>query len=254
MHTAQWLSYGQLAWIEPIIAPPENYASETELYSQAIKRHSTISPKTLLHLGSGAGINDFTFKRHFQITGLDISPGMIEVARQLNPGIPYHLGDMRTADLGQLFDAVAVPDSIGYMTTVDDLTRAVSTAHRHLKPGGVLLIVSYVKEEFRENNFAYTGSRGDIKITIFENNYIPGPEATTYEATMVYLVRRRGELEIYTDRHVCGLFSLQVWLDVLAGAGFEVVQERTDHLYDAHILGEGGYPLRMFIAKKAPFL
>jgi len=40
-----------------------------------------------------------------------------------------------------------------------------------LKPGGVLLIVANIKEEFRENNFVYTGSKGDVEVTIFENNY-----------------------------------------------------------------------------------
>jgi len=250
METSKWSSYNELAWTEPIIAPPEQYADETELYCRAIKEHSRIEPKTLLHLGSGAGVNDYTFKKHFHVTGVDISKGMLEVAGQTNPEVTYHHGDMRTLDLEDRFDAVAVPDAIGYMTTVEDLRKAVLTARKHLKPGGVLLTVVHIKEEFRENNFVYTGSSGDVEITVFENNFILGPGADTYEATMVYLVRRKGELEIYTDRHVIGLFSLQVWLEVFNEYGFEVVQERLGHLYDQFILGEGEYLLRMFICVK----
>jgi len=51
----KWLAYNELAWTEPIIAPPEEYAEETEQYIKVIKEHSKIEVKTLLHIGCGAG-------------------------------------------------------------------------------------------------------------------------------------------------------------------------------------------------------
>jgi 2-polyprenyl-3-methyl-5-hydroxy-6-metoxy-1,4-benzoquinol methylase len=132
---------------------------ETELFVNAVKEGSKIETKTLLHLGCGAGGHDFTFKKHFMVTGIDISEEMLEIAKEVNPEIDYICDDMRTVNLKESFDAVAVPDSIMHMITLEDIKKTVTTASQHLKPGGVLLIVAHIKEEFRDNNFVYTGAK-----------------------------------------------------------------------------------------------
>jgi ubiquinone/menaquinone biosynthesis C-methylase UbiE len=81
----KWLAYDTLAWTDAIISPPEDYAEETELLIQALKKHSTGEIKTILHLGYGAGGNDYIFNKHFKVTGIDISPGMLDIARKTNP-------------------------------------------------------------------------------------------------------------------------------------------------------------------------
>ncbi len=250
MIKTKWPAYNELAWIETIVAPPEEYAEETEYYCKLIKAHSRIGTKTLLHLGCGAGGNDHTFKKHFKVTGVDVSKGMLDIARKRNPEATYLRGDMRSIRLKERFDAVAIPDSIGYMTTTSDLQSAIRTAVNHLKPGGVLLIVALVREDFQENNFVYKGSRGGVEITIFENNHALKPGRATYEATIVYLVRRRGKLQMFTERHTLGLFPLATWLSLLNDAGLEVKQTKREHAYDRFIRGEGKYVLRVFTCRK----
>jgi SAM-dependent methyltransferase len=246
----KWPSYSKLAWTEPIVGPPEEYADDTEVFARIIREHSKIKPETLLHLGCGAGGNDYTFKRYFKVTGIDISNDMLEIAKKLNPEAVYHNQDMRTVKLEEYFDAVAIPDSIGYMVTVKDLKRAIFSAYKHLKPGGVLLITALIKEGFMENNFFYTGSQKDIEITVFENNYIADPAETTYEATIIHLIRKKGKLEIHSDCHTIGLFKLATWLDILKEFEFEVKQIKMEHSYDRFILGEGKYPLIIFACTK----
>ena len=60
----KWLAYDELAWTEHIIGPPDDYAEETELLVSNIKQYSKIEVKTFLHLGCGAGGNDYVFKRY----------------------------------------------------------------------------------------------------------------------------------------------------------------------------------------------
>jgi len=242
-------AYDEMAWVEKIVAPPEEYAEETEHHCRLIKARSRVEPKTLLHLGCGAGGNDRTFKKCFKVTGVDISRGMLEIARKRNPGASYIHGDMRSVRLGERFDAVAIPDSIGYMTTLRDLRRAVETSRRHLKPGGVLLIVALVREDFRENNFVYTGSGKGVRVTIFENNGSAGPGKTTYDAVIVYLVRRGAKVEARTERHVQGLFPLAAWLATLRAAGFDVRRTKIGHAYDRFLQGDGKYVQRVFVCR-----
>jgi SAM-dependent methyltransferase len=250
MQTGKWLSYGDLAWTEPLLAPPRDYAEENESYVDLIRKHSGIKTETLLHLASGAGGNDFTFKKHFKVTGVDISERMLEISRALNPEVTYVHGDMRSIDLQESFDAVVIPDSIDYMTTLTDLKLAIGTACKHLKPGGVLLIVAKTREEFQENNFCYTGAKDDVEVTVFENDHILGTDRSTYEATIIYLIRRQGELSIHNDRHVLGLFSQSEWRSCFTGAGLEVRQKGLKGIYDRFILGEGQYPMQVYIGVK----
>ena len=250
MKKKQWRAYTDLAWTDSIIAPPKDYAEETDLFVEAIKEDSKIETKTLLHLGCGAGGHDFTFKKHFKVTGVDISEEMLEIAKGINPEIDYISGDMRTVNLGESFDAVAIPDSIMHMITIDDLRKSINTASQHLKPGGVLLIVAHIKEEFRDNNFVYTGAKGDIEITIFENNTIIKPDRTTYEAVVVYLIRRKGRLEIHSDVCTGGLFPLATWLSLFKAQKYNVRQIKLEQSYDRYLLEGGKYILRVFICGK----
>ena len=65
------------------------------------------------------------------------------------------------------------------------------------------------------------------------------------------LIRRKGKLEIHTDRHIIGVFKLEAWLDLLKEAGFDNVNQiEMKHSYNRFIVGEGKYPLLMLVCSK----
>ncbi len=223
--------YNDLAWVWPIISPPEDYIEETQLLTRIIKEYSKIDVNTLLHLGCGGGHNDFTFKTSFSVIGCDISDSMLELAKTLNPEVTYLKGDLRSVRLEELFDAVVIYDAIDYMTTTEDLKSAFQTAYTHVKPGGVFLtVVEDLPEKFIQNKTDISvHSRGDIEIVFIWNKYDPDPSDTTYEYTFIYLIRHHGNLEIHTDRHICGIFSLDTWITLLEETGFDIVQLKFEH-------------------------
>jgi len=221
--------YDDLAWIWPIISPPEDYVDETAEAVESIRRHADIAVERVINLGCGGGHNDFSLKKEFQVTGVDISETMLALARALNPEVTYVRGDMRSVRLGARFDAVTIFDSINYMRTVDSLRAAFTTAYSHLKPGGVF--VTYVeecRERFRQNKTtSLTNRRDDVEITLIENYYDPDPDDTWYECTLIYLIRRGGELTVETDCHLLGLFPLTTWLEEMKAVGFKVHQRQS---------------------------
>ena len=247
---SMWIAYNELSWTEDLLADPAEYEDEVKTYVELIKRTAEERPKTLLHLGSGAGSHDHIFKREFVVTGVDLSVGMLNKARVAHPEIEYLEGDMRTLRLNRQFDAVAIPDSIDYMASLDDLRRAIQTAVEHLRTGGVLLVVAKTKETFRNNNFAYTGERDGLHVTLFENNYINPYRPNTYEATLLYLIRQKGELTIHKDHHVLGLFPKESWNLMFKAAGFDMQAIPLDGIYDKYLLGEGEYPLTIYVGRK----
>jgi ubiquinone/menaquinone biosynthesis C-methylase UbiE len=249
--TSTWISYNDLAWTEDWLATPSDYEEEVLVYVDLIKRTATEPPRTLLHLGSGAGGHDLIFKRHFTVTGVDISLVMLNKARVAHPDIEYLEGDMRILRLNRQFDAVVIPDSIDYMASQEDLQQAIQTAVMHLKTGGVLLVVAKTEEIFQNNNFAYAGEKDDMHVTLLENNYINPFRPNTYEATFVYLIRQKGELVIHTDHQVLGLFSQAMWDEVFKNAGITMQKANLDGIYDSYLLNDGEYPLIIFVGQKA---
>lgn len=219
--------YEDLAWTWPIISPPEEYKEESERIRKVILKYSQISVKTLLNLGCGGGHVDSVLKKYFAITGVDVSKNMLALAKKLNPEVSYRNGDMRTVKLKEKFDAVLIHDSINYMLTQNDLRAAFRTAHLHLKPGGVLYTFVEEHDKLRQPNVHFsTHKKDNTEITFIEHQYDPNPKDTTYESTFVSLVRRNKKLEIYTDRHLCGIFQLKTWSKILREIGFNVKQLR----------------------------
>ena len=218
--------YGDLAWTWPIISPLEHSFEEAGEFWWTMRTFSRIEVNTLLDLGCGGGHNDYTLKKYFQVTGIDISESMLALARRLNPEVTYCPGDMRSVRLEEQFDAVLIADSIAYMLSVEDLQAAFMTAFVHLKPGGVFCTYAEVtKERFQQNHTRSSTYTGDgATITLVENSFDPNPADTTYENTFIYLIRRGGRLSIETDRHLGGIFPEQTWTGLLKAVGFEVAQ------------------------------
>jgi SAM-dependent methyltransferase len=218
--------FGDLAWLWPVLSPKDDYVEVSEFIARAIQEHSRNRARTLLHMGCGGGHHDYTLKKHFELTGVDMSPEMLGLARDLNPEAAYIEGDMRDVRLGRQFDAVIILDSIGYMLSEAALREALTNACEHLKPGGVFLtFVEMNPATFVQNTTnAWTNSRGEVELTFVENYYDPDPTDSTCECTFVYLIRESGKLRIETDRHLVGMFPIETWRGSFKSVGFEIAE------------------------------
>lgn len=245
-----WISYNDLAWTEDWLANPEEYKDEVMFYIHLIKSNSISSPSTLLHLGCGAGGQDNFFKQHFTVTGVDLSKGMLKIARDRHPEIEYIEGDMRTIKFERQFDVIVIPDSIDYMVSEEDLLQVIINSVFHLKTGGILLVVAKTQETFHNNNFAYSCEKDNVSVTLLENNYINTYIPNTYEATFMYLIRKRGQLSIHTENQILGLFPQAIWENIFIKAGLVIQKTTLSGVYEKYILNNGEYPLTIFIGKK----
>lgn len=220
--------YKDLAWLWPIISPPESYIDEGELFIRKLHEYGGGKVQHILNLGAGGGHLDSILKRAFKITALDNNPQILQLARKLNPEVEYRIDDLRIARLERKFDAVVIHDAICHMTSLEELRAAFLTAHAHLEPGGVMItFVEEWPEHFVQNRTVVSQhSQGEIEITYIENNYDPEPNDGNYECTYVYLIRREGYLDIQTDRHILGIFPIADWISTLREVGFEVKEDR----------------------------
>jgi SAM-dependent methyltransferase len=223
--------YGDLAGWWPLLSAPAAYAEEAGIYRRLLDGAGDRPPETVLELGSGGGNNASHLKTHYRLTLVDLSAGMLEVSRELNPGCEHVQGDMRTVRLGRSFDAVFVHDAVNYMTTVEDLAKAMETAFVHCRPGGAALFApDQLRETFRTGTDV-GGHDGDGRAARFlEWTWDPDPLDTTFTVDYAYLLREAdGSVRVEHDRHVEGLFPRATWLSLLAEAGFEARAVPVEH-------------------------
>lgn len=225
--------YNDLAWLWPLWNYPTDpgYVQWAENVTRLIRQYSKIPAKSLLNMACGGGTNAYNLKKHFEVTGVDISRPMLDLAKALNPDCEFVLADMRTCSLGRQFDAVFADDGITEISDRSDLAAVFQTAFEHLRPGGVLIVgPDFVKETFQQNLTTVSEADGpekpaNLEVTFVENDYDPDPADDTYEFTLIYVIRENGVLRIETDHSVDGLFSLDTWRTMLSDAGFKVHEE-----------------------------
>lgn len=214
--------YTDLAPWWPLLSPPADYAEEAAYFADLMTQFCGGEAREVLELGCGGGHNAVHLKKRFEMTLTDLSVDMLDASRALNPECAHVQGDMRSLRLGRTFDAVFVHDAIDYMCTEEDLRAAFATAYAHCRPGGVALFApDHTVESFMEMTVHGGSDDGARGARYLEWTYDPDPNDTQYTADYAYLLRHAdGRCEVAHDRHVCGLFPLEKWLEIVAKVGF----------------------------------
>ena len=102
----------------------------------------------LCDMGCGPGqVARYLRDRGAEVSGLDLSLGMLEQARQLNPDIQFRQGDMLALELpDESYAGIAAFYAIVNIPLAS-LPLALGEMHRVLKGGGLLLLAFHVGDE-----------------------------------------------------------------------------------------------------------
>ena len=235
----QLAMYGRLASWFHLLTAPEEYADEAAHALEILRERSTPPLRTLLELGSGGGNLASHLRGELTLTLADLSPGMLELSRTINPGVEHVLGDMRTLRLGRTFDAVLVHDAIMYLVSEADLLAALTTVAVHLRPGGVaLLMPDCVRETFHPSTGHGGHDGADRALRYVEWSWDPDPADSTFVTEFAFLLRDAdGSVRVEHDRHVEGLFDRATWLRLLGEVGLEAGIVRDPWERDVFVAG-----------------
>jgi ubiquinone/menaquinone biosynthesis C-methylase UbiE len=206
-----------------LIYSGKNYKKESERVHAIIRKYCTSGGTELLDVACGTGNHIVHLKKHYRITGTDISKTMLAIARKKYPRVKFVAGDMRSFDLKKKFDAVAcLFSSVGYMKTPGNLEKAIGNFSRHLKPGGVMIIEAFVDPK------AYrTGSMHAI--------VVDGPGMKLVRAGVSkrrgnvalldfhFLVVTSSGVSYFKSRHDLGLFSKPLFLRLMRKSGMRAL-------------------------------
>ena len=132
--------YGRLARYYDLVYASKDYAREVRELRALVHRYGRRPAHRWLDVACGTGRHLELLRRYYDVTGVDLSPPMLRVARRRLPGVRLLRGDMESIHLGERFDVVScLFSAIGYLRTRRALARAFAAFVEHLEPGGVLL-------------------------------------------------------------------------------------------------------------------
>jgi ubiquinone/menaquinone biosynthesis C-methylase UbiE len=176
---------------------------------------------SLLDVACGTGRHLALLAPELTVEGLDISEGMLEMARQRCPDVPLHLGDMRSFDLGKRFDVVTcLFSSIGYVGNFDELVETVQTLVRHVVPGGLVIVEPWLTpERYRVGAVtSHTAEEEGRRVSWMYSALLDGDRSVF---DIHHLVGTPSGVEHFIERHSLALFTAQQYEQAFRLAGLE---------------------------------
>ncbi len=152
--------------------------AERKRYTQRLL-NALPSGATILELGCGAGMpTTQRLAARFVVTGVDLSPRQIALARQNVPGVTFRVGDMTALSFpAETFDAVCAFYAITHVPR-EEHANLLARIASWLRPGGLFVA-----------SFSHTGDVGGIEDDwLGAPTYFSGYDAATNQA----LVRQTG--------------------------------------------------------------
>jgi ubiquinone/menaquinone biosynthesis C-methylase UbiE len=162
----------------------------------------------LLDVACGTGGHLRHLRRWYEVTGVDIDPGMLAEAHRNVPEVTLIEADMRTLVLDESFDAiVCLFSSVGYLRSTDELTAAVAAMSRHLNAGGILVVDGWVRPDawISGGKTEVTRAASDaVQVVRITRSRRQG-DRTSLE--MHHLIGTADGIEYVVDEHVLTLFA-----------------------------------------------
>ena len=180
-----------------------------------------------LDVGCGGGWFTRAFQKYgYQMTGMDISPEMLDFAQEtaLKEGVrgEYILGDITKRKLPARFDFVtAINDCFNYIPK-DKLDAALKNVRGALKKGGIFLFDISSARKFKEKiaNTVSADDRDDITYLSFNREEADG---VTMDVTL-FVKRADGAFERLDETHRQYSYTEEEIVSALEKNGFELLE------------------------------
>lgn len=134
--------YGAVAHIYDIINSERHYEAWADFAEACFDKYLTNRPELVLDLACGTGtLTAILAERGYDMTGIDLSPEMLSVARERCPeNVLLLLQDITAFELYGTVGAVTCSfDSLNHLTRKGQLERTFSLVHNYLDPDGLFI-------------------------------------------------------------------------------------------------------------------
>jgi SAM-dependent methyltransferase len=226
-----------------IALAPKDLGHEIDFFEAAIAKYSLAKVRRVFELGAGtAPYLEEWHKRGYAYCGLDLSPAMIEFAREKaqRHGIDaaFVLGDMRELDRGLgPFDLAYVLLGSLYVRSNREFLDHLDRIADLLAPGGLYLLDSFVWFRiFHDYKRSWTRSKGGVTVHTRYRAELLDPVAQTYNECLTFTVDDYGKDVVIEGRVPAKAFFPQEFLCLIELSGrFEFIGWYNDFSFTAEL-------------------
>jgi ubiquinone/menaquinone biosynthesis C-methylase UbiE len=163
-------AYDALAPVYDLLTAGHDHAAWASQV-EALALRAGLSGQRLLDVGCGTGSSARPMlARGYEVMGVDVSPGMLELARaKLGPDVRLELADMRALPALGAFDLIwSIADGVNCLLTVAELVAAFTGWRRNLAPGGVVVFDVDTLASFRTLYSSLIVAKADHGVVLFD--------------------------------------------------------------------------------------
>jgi SAM-dependent methyltransferase len=200
----------------------KDYESEMKFVKWAIHKHKTNNGNNLLDVACGTGNNTKYQVDMFNVTGLDISPDMLKIAKKKVPNARFIKGDMKTMALQDRFDVIiCMFASIAYNLTYEELQSTLKLFYEHLNKGGIVFFDLHIHEDYFLGDRTWVNTYVDKDLKLARISQSP-QKKDILDLDMVLLIKDKGKLDFDIDQHQIALFDVNKIKNIMQKEGFKV--------------------------------
>jgi len=212
----------------------KNYHDEAEKVGVWIKQLRP-NAKSVLDVACGTGEHDRFLGAEYQVDGIDLNPEFVRIAKNKNPAGHYHVADMIDFDLGKRYDVlVCLFSSIGYVRTIQNLHRTLTSFNQHLNDGGIMLVEPWFTPDTWNPGVLHITTVDEDQFKVCRMNISETKDGLAF-FTFHYLVGTPKGVAHFTENHTLGLFSATEMKTAFAATDLSVKYD------DQGIFGRGLY-------------
>ncbi len=172
--------YGAVSHIYDLINSPELYESWADFAEGCFEKFLPKRPELLLDLACGTGtLTAAMAERGYDMTGIDLSPEMLSVARErCSEDVLLLLQDMTAFELYGTVGAVLCSfDSLNHLTKKGQIDKCFALVHNYLDPNGLFIFdlntPARFEKEYAKNSYQFEDEtdEGCAVFCNWQNNY-----------------------------------------------------------------------------------
>lgn len=163
--------------------------------------------------------------RGLQVTGVDSSEGLIEIARAELPNVDFRVQDARFLALDACYDAaISTFDSLNHILMLDELRDAFRGVYAALKPDGFFVFDMNLEEAYRLDLHQWNVNISDTSVGLVRGIY---DKETSMASTELIWFRKTSAYENCWSQHRSVVkqrcYTESEIMDALRDSGFETV-------------------------------
>ncbi len=213
-----------------------NQGSWVDFYESVFKKYATKKPELILDLGCGTGkITLELARRGYDMTGVDISPQMLDIARgeaekagleKKNLWLAQDICDFEL--YGTVEVCISSLDTINHLLSDEEVLSCFSLVHNYLDPDGLFIFDINGRYKFEsiyaDNTYAYEEKNS---VLIWQNRYNKRKKICDFYITL-FEKQKDGRYVRCDDIQLERMYKISEMKNFLSECGFEFIGAYSD--------------------------